>query len=149
VDGRIAVNQGSQGWQASVRWREQPERYAIDLIGPLGQGRALIEGTPAGVRMQTERDVLSAAEPDSLLAQATGMQVPISGLRYWIRGLPDPSQPSRPSVDERGRLRRLEQNGWMIEYPNYIQVNGLELPKRIHAQQGELEVKLFIQTWTL
>ena len=153
VKGRVAVNDAGQGWQASVYWQQRADQYDIELIGPLGQGRVLIEGDKQGVSMTTARGVIRAADPDALLAQTTGQErlLPVSGLRYWIRALPVPDKAltKQPTIDSQGRLLRLEQNGWAIEYPNYLQVDGLLLPRRIVAQQQGVKVKLILPQWTL
>ena len=48
-------------------------------------------------------------------------------------------------------LTRLEQNGWVIEYPSYAptSVFNLDLPERIVARRQDLSVKLVIEQWTL
>jgi outer membrane lipoprotein LolB len=150
VSGRIAVINDQQGWHASLRWIQQGSAYAIELFGPLGQGRLNIQGSPQGVSMQTaDGQVLSAADPEQLLEQTTGMRIPISGLVYWLRGLPDPSQSSELTGNEKGQLTRLNQGDWVIEYPLYTEVAKLELPTRIQAYRDPLKVKVIIDTWKL
>jgi outer membrane lipoprotein LolB len=63
--------------------------------------------------------------------------------------VPDPAQPSELAGDEQGRLTRLEQGGWVIDYPAYGQVAALELPTRIQAQRDQIKVKLVIEQWNL
>jgi len=149
VQGRLAAISGNESWPASVHWQQQQERYVIELIGPLGQGRISIRGNADGVALSTEQEQLQADDPDSLLARATGLQVPIKGLQYWIRGVPDPATSARIVRNAEGRIARIEQNGWRIAYPNWIQQHGIDLPKRIQAEQDELKVKIAISTWTL
>lgn len=148
VSGRIAIINGNENWQASLRWQQQPETYAIDLIGPLGQGRIDIRGTPGAVTLRTAKQTLTATDADSLLQQATGLRLPLNGLRYWLRGLPEPEQEKKQSLDQQQRLRQLQQSGWLIDYSNYIQVDGLDMPKRITATQDDITVKLIVSTWT-
>jgi outer membrane lipoprotein LolB len=149
VQGRLAAINGNESWPASVRWQQNHDDYSIDLIGPLGQGRISVQGNADTVELTTEQEQLQAADPDTLLAQATGLALPISGLRYWIRGVPDPAAPARIVRNADGRITLLEQNGWQINYPNWIQQQGVDLPKRIQAQQDSLKVKIAISTWTL
>jgi outer membrane lipoprotein LolB len=93
--------------------------------------------------------VLSATDPEQLLAATMGIRIPVNGLIYWIRGLPDPHQQSELTGDKAGRLIRLEQNGWIIDYLRYEQIAGLELPTRIRARQNGLKVQLVINEWNL
>ena len=150
ASGRIAVVNEQNGWHASLHWIQQGPNYVIELFGPLGQGRLTIQGNPKTVSVQTsDGQVLSAVAPEQLLEQTTGMRVPINGLIYWLRGLPDPAQQSELSGDQQGRLTRLEQGGWVIEYPVYAEVAQLELPTRIQAQRDQLKVKVVIERWQL
>ncbi|MEZ5583144.1 MAG: outer membrane lipoprotein LolB [Candidatus Competibacteraceae bacterium] len=97
----------------------------IDLLGPWGQGRAY-RGWCRAVSVRTaDGQIHSAPDPEQLLADTVGMRIPLDGLRYWVLGVSDPTRPSQPMGDERGRLTRLEQDGWVIEYPRYTTVNGL------------------------
>lgn len=148
--GRIAVVNDQDGWHASLSWVQQGPDYAIELLGPFGQGRVSIQGNPQGVSLQTaDGRFLSAADPDQLLQDTIGVRIPVSGLMYWVRGVPDPAQPSELAGDEQGRLTRLEQGGWVIDYPAYGQVAALELPTRIQAQRDQIKVKLVIEQWNL
>ncbi len=149
ADGRLAVNQGQQSWQASFHWHQQGDRYAIVLVGPLGQGQLSIRGGPGAVTLRDGRQTLRAADPEALLAKAGVPPVPVSGLRYWLLGEPDPSQPAQPVAGSNGHLRQLRQSGWSLVYPNYVEVQGLALPKRMQAERGTLQVKVFVGKWTL
>lgn len=150
--GRIGVVNDQDGWHASFQWAQQDNGYRIDLIGPLGQGRVSIEGDNRAVRIQTQDGQnRTAPDPDTLLEQTIGTRLPVTGLRYWARGLPAPGPTSLLQTDAAGRLTRLEQNGWVIEYPAYVptSIPNLDLPERIMARRQDLSVKLVIEQWTL
>ncbi|MDX1653968.1 MAG: lipoprotein insertase outer membrane protein LolB [Candidatus Competibacteraceae bacterium] len=149
LDGRIGVIQGEEGWHGSLQWVQQGGHYRIDLIGPLGQGRAQIRGDPDGVLLQTAEGSASAEDPGRLVEQALGVDIPVVGLRYWVRGLPAPGQVDDLQGDKQGRLTRLEQDGWVIEYPRYQSVDGLELPASIRARRDDVQVKLAVGQWQL
>lgn len=148
--GRIGVVNGQEGWHAGFQWTQQDSGYRIELIGPLGQGRVRVEGDAREVRIQTaDGQTQTAPDPDILLEQAVGARLPVQGLRYWIRGLPEPGAAPTLQTDAKGRLIRLEQNGWIIEYPayGYAAPLRLELPERIIARRQDLSVKLVIEEW--
>ncbi len=148
--GRIGVVNERNGWHASFQWDQQDADYRIDLIGPLGQGRVIIQGDMEAVHIQTQdgKD-WTAPDSDTLLEQSLGVRLPVNGLRYWVRGLPEPDSQPVLQFDAGGRLIRLEQSGWIIEYPIYTPVAALDLPARIVAQRQDLSVKLIIEQWTL
>ena len=152
ADGRIGVVSGQDGWHASFQWAQQDAGYRIVLLGPLGQGRVLIESDGSETRIQTQDGQnWTASDADALLEQNLGARLPVNGLRYWARGLPEPGSTPTLQIDGQGRLTRLEQNGWVIEYPAYAptSVLNLDLPERIVARRQDLSVKLVIEQWTL
>lgn len=148
--GRIGIVNGQEGWHASFQWVQEEAGYRIDLMGPLGQGRVLIRGDSEQVSLQTQDGQQRVApDPDSLVAEAMGVSLPVSGLRYWIRGIPEPGPVTGLQSDAEGRLMRLEQNGWVIDYTAYTPVAAHELPTGIVARRQDLSVKLVIERWTL
>ena len=152
ADGRIGVVSGQDGWHANFQWAQQDSGYRIDLIGPLGQGRVIVESNGTEARVQTQDgQSWTAPDADALLEQSLGVRLPVNGLRYWARGLPEPGSTPTLQTDAQGRLTRLEQNGWVIEYPAYAptSVLNLDLPERIVARRQDLSVKLVIEQWTL
>ena len=152
ADGRIGVVSGQDGWHANFQWAQQDSGYRIDLIGPLGQGRVVVESNGTEARIQTQDgQSWTAPDADALLEQSLGVRLPVNGLRYWARGLPEPGSTPTLQTDAQGRLTRLEQNGWVIEYPAYAptSVLNLDLPERIVARRQDLSVKLIIEQWTL
>jgi len=148
--GRIGVVSGEEGWHASFQWGQEQASYRIDLIGPLGQGRVLIQGDSERVSIQTQDGQRrEAPDPDTLITEALGIRLPVSGLRYWLRGLPEPGPVTGLQSDAEGRLSRLEQNGWIIDYADYAPAAAYQLPTRIVARRQDLSVKLVIERWTL
>ena len=153
LNGRIGVTTESEGWHGNLRWSQQQRNYAIDIVGPLGQGRITIQGDDDSVRVRTANGEYTASDPEQLLAETTGLRIPLRGLFYWVRGLPNPDVAGVLSGDDQGRLTRLEQQGWVIDYPSYVPVEirdtALDLPDRINARQNGLQVKLVIRQWNL
>lgn len=151
LQGRIAVNDQSQGWHATVRWQQNNADYSIELIGPFGQGRIRIDGSPGGVVLQSAEGVVNADNAETLLEQATGIRVPVSGLRYWVLGVPAPDRKIQTTTGNgHGQIASLRQDGWLISYPRYSSdAGGLQLPKLINATQHDIKVKLVIDAWQL
>jgi outer membrane lipoprotein LolB len=150
ITGRIGITNAQDGWHASLQWTQQERIYSIDLLGPWGQGRVHIEGGAQLVSVRTaDGHIHTAADPEQLLAETVGVRIPLDGLRYWVLGVPDPQRPSQLQGDEQGRLTRLEQDGWLIEYPRYTTVSGLDLPALIRARHDDWQIRIAIRNWDL
>jgi outer membrane lipoprotein LolB len=152
LKGRIAIRLQQEGWSASLHWRQRRADYAIRLIGPLGNGMYELRGSDGMVQLQTPDDrLLQAPDAAALLQETLGWQVPVDGLRYWVRGLPAPgSEPQSMALDERGRLQSLEQDGWQVHYSRYgLFRGGLVLPEKLTLERRDLRLRLSIHAWEI
>jgi outer membrane lipoprotein LolB len=70
----------------------------------------------------------------------------VDALVRWLRGSGSPEAALAYAAD--GRLRRLTDAGWVVDYADWRDVGGVELPGRIEARQGEARVRLVVDDWT-
>jgi len=146
--GRIAVRAGDQGWHAGLLWHERADRYDLRLEGPLGQGAAELTGRPGRVTLRTaDGKRYQAASPEQLLVRVMGVRMPVSGLRYWVRGRPAPGPVTGEQRDKAGHLTVLVQDGWVIHYEGYSRVRGRALPARMRLANGDVRVRLIVDRW--
>ena len=80
---------------------------------------------------------------------APGWSLPISGLDYWIRGLPRPQAEAAHRFDAEGLTRSIRQDGWDIEYRDYFSADdeAPPLPRRLTLMNETLTLKLAIERW--
>ncbi len=150
LSGRIAVQAEARGWHARLQWLQEAEHYEVQLGGPLGRGGARLQGDPSGVWLENGETRTFAATPEGLLYHQTGWRLPVSGLRYWVLGLPAPEAAAQVVLDRHGQLAGLEQAGWRIAYERYaVTETGLPLPDRLTLRSDEVEVRLLIDRWGL
>lgn len=148
VQGRIAVRTASEGWSAHFDWKQQGEDYRIRVRGPFGQGGVEMHGNGQGVWLKrADQPPVFALNPEALLEQETGWQLPVAGLSSWLRGLPVPGGQPDIAWDEQGRLLKIEQNGWQISYSRYLLQSGIQLPEKLRMQHDSLKVKFIIDGW--
>ena len=149
LNGRLAITRGSEAWHLKVNWRQKPEGYEIFLSGPFGAGVKLV-GNPQGVVLHdSEQHAYSAEEPELLLYTHTGVFMPVTGLRYWILGLPDPhkNHTNQTRLDAYGRLAELQQRDWTVRFRDYVAVEQYQLPERLFIQSEDIEVRLVVDDW--
>jgi outer membrane lipoprotein LolB len=149
--GRIGVLHNGESFSGSLRWRHSVEEDEIFLLSPLGQGVARIVRNPEGVFLETaEGQTYRAEDVESLTEEVLGWRLPARGLQYWVAGRVAPDSPSSSETGEDKLLRRLNQDGWRIDYLGYRLVQGIELPARLEmAMNSRLEVRLVIDNWVL
>ena len=151
LSGRIAIQKQKESGSASLKWRQQNEKFEIDIIGPFGKGTVELRGNDSGVSMQdADGNTLRAVNAETLLQNYLGWQVPVSGLHYWIRGLPSPQAIVETMLlDEQNRLTELTQYGWKVSYGRYQTHSDLQLPAKMELLNASLKVKLIVRQWEL
>lgn len=149
VRGRMALRTSEEDVNANVRWRQAGDRYTVDLSNPLGQTLLQLRGAPGRVSLRTAKgEERSAPTAESLLSDTTGWTMPVSALRHWLLGRPDPSiAVDAISSDADGRPLTIEQSGWQVEYKAYTSVDGLELPARVELVRDDVSAKLILRGW--
>ncbi len=149
MKGRLAVKVEDQGWQAGMRWRQQNDQFNMEFLGPLGRKVAWMNGGPSGVRLRTSEGKSSqASDPETLMHNMLGWSLPVSGMRYWVLGIPSPqSRAGQLQLDDVGRLSKLEQFGWEVNYLRYRNANVLDLPAKMTLINKRVSVKVVVSDW--
>lgn len=149
--GAISIHQPQRTTIAHLQWQQHQRNYDIHLTGPFSVGGVHITGgigyvTLAGVQKGA---VEVASSPEALVRQQLGVELPISNMYYWVRGLPAPGVTAKQTLDNQNRLALLQQQNWTIRYQAYQTVNGIDLPSTIIMTNEDLSVKLVIKQWII
>jgi outer membrane lipoprotein LolB len=147
-NGRIGVVAGDDGFNGSLRWAQDGDDFQATVSGPLGIGTVRLEGDDRRVRL-TDNDgnvtVLEDAETDLFLRY--GWTIPVSSLRYWALGIPDPATPADTDFADNGQLSSLRQGGWTVNISRYGDGGGQPMPTRLSAVSESTKVKVVIHRW--
>jgi len=148
IKGRVAVAAGQDGFTASLHWAQEGAQSRLALDGPLGVGgmRVTTDGSALSL-VNAHGDRLDSDAARAELRARLGFDVPLSSLRFWILGVPDPSAPAAEVVDVERRLTSLQQNDWQIEYADYVAVRGEWLPGRMTLRRADVRVRLIVDHW--
>ena len=142
--GKMGIRSSNKANSAYLNWQQCGQHFDIRLSGPLGQSAAHLYGDNHSVTLTgSEQQPVTAKDPEQLLYQQLGWQLPVSQLRYWVRGIPDPNQ--RYRADEHG----FQQSGWRLNYPRQKDTDAYLLPTRVIAEHTRLTVTLILRHWDL
>jgi outer membrane lipoprotein LolB len=150
LDGRIGAQATDKAWQASLYWEHAPAQDRLRISGPLSQGLVsiIVQKDLIYVNEGNGAETLSH-DPDAWLRQRLGFAVPLTSLRFWVLGIPDPDHSfamTSAGEDVAGGFR---QAGWRI-YPEQVDnVDGWLLPRKIRAEGPGVKLKILADTWSL
>lgn len=148
LKGRIGFISERESGSASLYWIQQQDAYELNIVAPLGMGSLVVVGNDSGVVAQSNDGELDYAEDArSLVWQKTGWVIPMGRLRDWILGVP--LQDEKFELDEQGRVIRLADDPWQVEYQQYQPVADVELPRKLKIKSPDIELKLVIKDWQL
>jgi len=144
LDGRAAVALGTQGWQATLNWRQADIYAEVHLSGPFGIGALQLKQDPSGLSLN------GAPPSDAVLSQVQerlGFALPLDDLRFWLLGVPDPGSPFVLTRNAQDRALHMSQDGWSIDYDRYAPVSGDLLPARLTLSREGVRVRIIIDHW--
>jgi outer membrane lipoprotein LolB len=146
LDGRAAVALGSQGWQATLNWRQSGMFAEVHLSGPFGIGALVLKQAPDGLSLN------GAVPSDAVQAQVQeklGFEPPLENLHYWLLGVPNPAYGFEVSRNDQDRAKTLTQAGWSVSYERYMPVAADLLPSRLVVSRADVRVRIIIDHWDL
>lgn len=154
LTGRIAVRYDGKRSSAGVHWKHETASDEILLLAPLGQTVARVTRSMPFPQQQlytldAEGRHYMAGDSESLTEQVLGWRLPMSGLSYWVLGLPMPGEAFSSERADNGQLSLLRQDGWTIRYTRYAAETADSLPLRIALQRDNLKIKLLIDEWQI
>lgn len=148
LQARIGIQTGNKGSSGTIRWQHHATDDTISMLSPVAGTVARITANAEGVTLsQNDGTVLQAADAETLTQQQLGWRLPLRGLPDWALGRPTRHLVNSVEWDHIGRITRLEQDGWQIEYPEYMEAFGYRLPRKINLRNDKLTLKLIIERW--
>ena len=146
--GRIGVQAGDEGFNGQLWWRQDGVVFRARISGPLGAGTVFINGDGGEITV-TGRDgvVTELHDAEAELRQMYGWTIPVTSLRFWALGIPDPASPAETEFGDDGRLAKLHQRNWQVDITQYREGGGQLLPRRLTAVNNDVKVRLVIDNW--
>lgn len=147
LQGRIGVQHGEQSLSGRIQWQHRAESDDVLMTSPLGQGVARIVRDADGVMLEVpNQPTRRAADAESLTREALGYALPVAGLAWWVQGRPAPTGTFESTADAGGRIARLKQDGWVIDYLEYA-ADGR--PRRVAVAREGLLIRLVADSWRI
>lgn len=144
AQGRVNVRSQTDANTAMFDWLATPERDVLSLATPLGTTLAELtityqQGEIVSASLKHGQTTDVADDPESLLQNISGLTLPVSGMRWWLRGQPDARLPFTRSGDS------FTQSGWLVSATDF---RDGTLPYKIELTRDELRIRVMISEWS-
>lgn len=146
--GRIGVSAGDEGFNGQIWWRQDGVVYRARISGPMGVGTVFLNGDYGELTL-TDRDgtVTELQDAEADIRRMYGWTIPVTSLRFWALGIPDPKLPAETELGANGLLQKLQQARWLVDFNQYREGGGQQLPRRFNAVNDDVRVRLVIDNW--
>ena len=153
MTGRVALSNGKDGGSGRIEWTQSGGKARIELTAPVTRQGWALEVDAEGATLQgVPNGPVRGADAAALLRERTGWDIPVAGLGCWVRGAWASEAafgPASVGYGEGGRVQRIEQAGWTIDYADWSPdtASGVDLPARITALRNTDRVRLVVDRW--
>lgn len=150
ITAHIGVSDGQDGGSGELVWKQDGDHYDFTVHAPVTGKTWKLSGdashaTLEGVDPQPD----NGSNPERLLKDRLGWDVPLSKLGAWARGLRAPGSVAQLQFDAENRPAVIEQDGWKVEYRDWYIDRNPPLPKKLFASRGSAHVRMSIENWSI
>jgi outer membrane lipoprotein LolB len=92
---------------------------------------------------------MTGSDPEQLLRDRVGWDVPLAELGDWVRGLRAAGAKATVEYDAQNLPALIEQSGWKVEYRDWFSDRKPPLPRKVFATRGNARVRVAIESWAL
>ncbi|HZP67135.1 MAG TPA: lipoprotein insertase outer membrane protein LolB [Rudaea sp.] len=149
ISARIAVSNGNDGGSGELEWHQDGPAYTFTVHAPVtGKTWKLSGDARHAVLEGVEAQPLTGDDPERLLRERLGWEVPLRDLAAWVRGLRAAGAPAQLQYDGENRPAVIDQAGWKIEYRDWFSDRSPALPRKVFASRGTARVRMAIEQWS-
>lgn len=160
LQSKVGLQFNDENWSFGLLWAQKGlNQYVIEIKNPLTGGLvAKLSKKGKVVNLlsddgKTYRDI----DEERLLSRESGVNLPLKGMQYWVRGLTYPHDiVNKLELDGVGRPLVIHQAGWKINYASYLDKASSSkqadaMPRKIiitrDEDQRKVTLKIIIKKW--
>ncbi|MDB1123238.1 lipoprotein insertase outer membrane protein LolB [Vibrio algarum] len=133
-------------------WKHTENKSELRLINLFGSTVLTLTMTPDGSKVVTsDEQIYEDKDANVLFSRLTGLEFPVSQLKYWIIGLP--TQADTFQFNETNTLNSLQKRNrnrnWTLDYTRYQDYNGLPIPNQMTLHSTDTRIKIAISKWVI
>lgn len=150
ITGAFSFKEPGRADVANFRWTQLGRNnYSIQMSSSLSVYNIMLDSKYGGVTLWASgHHPVQGKSPEALLKREVGWSIPISAMRYWVRGIPAPGK-FQAKYDEFGHVTELQQKGWDIQFSKYRNFTTSDVPRllKMRYPARQIQLKVAIKTW--
>ena len=153
---KVGFYSEQENGSASLRWSQQGEAFDITLFDPLGRQLGHISSDGALYVFQSKDSQIEGNSSEDIMLQLTGKPLPVSQLKYWIKGMKAPFLPTEPLSASPHHIEFIQAN-WHVNISGFQLLNEFRVPKKViveypadpESSESKIRLKFLIKEWNL
>lgn len=155
ITGKLAYLSPVKKHNFNFIWTQSDEKSELRLTTVLGLTVLNLHSTDTETQIKTyDGNMFSGADPEALIQQLTGLDIPYEAMNHWIKGLP--TIQDSYTLNEQSTLATI-QNGetWSLSYQTYKDIEFdqggtlIPLPNKLELTKENLRLKIVVSNWTI
>jgi len=147
AQGKMSYDLSGKRGNFSFRWIQANRDFEIVLFGPLGISAATITGNEVSARIETsEGQVLTAPGPEQLLRDTLGLEMPVTAMIHWLRGVPkNNGAPHKVTGSTVTAPETFAEAGWQVAV---LRRDKSLNPSRIRISKPGASLLVIVKNWS-
>jgi len=139
-------------YSLSLFWHQHNDQYTMRFDAPFTTGVLRVRGHNGFSEITVDnKKTIRGVTPEDLIAEVTQFNIPVTGLRQWIRGIPHKNSAFELAIKANGDTKNIQQDGWLIEFEDWelfdIDQQSYRLPSNIKLSQDKLNIHISPSSW--
>jgi outer membrane lipoprotein LolB len=147
LSAKMQIKTNKECSKVLLTWKQIVQNYNLHITGPLAVHIADITGDNNHITVKLSDELKTSDNPNTLITEMTGLNIPINSLEYWIKAIPDPNYPLVKTLNNYGYISELQQLGYIIKYNNYKKFNTKIFPTSIQISAENIRLTIIIDKW--
>jgi outer membrane lipoprotein LolB len=148
INAHIGVSNGKDGGSGDLTWTQDADRYSFTVHAPVTGRTWKLSGNDQGAVLEgVDPQPDSGSDPERLLRERLGWEVPLGDLGAWVRGMRAGGN-AQVQYDAQNLPALIEQAGWKVEYRDWFTDRDPTLPRKLFASRGNARVRVVIESWS-
>lgn len=148
--GKLALITPEERHSLNIHWLQGDNNFHIRLTTFLGSTVLEVKKNQLGTQIIDDNgEVFWGEDAQQLISKLSGLTIPIDVLQQWIKGNPNNAS---YLLNENNQVISLAGKGpdnelWTVNYNQYKNSNGINLPYQLELQRQGLRLKFSISEW--
>jgi len=143
ASGRFVVIYEKESINAKFIWKQETEGFELRILNSLGLRSIVFRGNNQGINS------IDGAASDDIIANEDLLElIPLSEMRFWLTGNPDPMIEFSLYTKDSENIS-FTQSGWNVKILENREIDSFYFPGKINISNSESSITILISDWKI